>query len=105
MSTARELRRASGLYRSFRERTPKRAKVIRVRWPKALAVIGHVEFIGYSTSHGGRAKLYRHDFAPGSRPYLCADGKTRRIFILGGRYRFTDLGIVDVTAKGKEIDD
>lgn len=101
----REIAAASSIYRKFRERSPRRGRVVRMVLPKAVAVIGFVEFIGYSTSHKGRAKLYKHDFAPGSRPYLCVEPARGQLFLIGGRYRFTDRGIVDRGPRGQEIDD
>jgi hypothetical protein len=99
----RDVRSAAQLYRSFREARPRRAKPIRVELPSALAVLGTVEFIGYVTTHGGRTHLYIHEFAPGSRPKMCAGGKRRQLFFAGGRYRLTARGIVDLDASGREV--
>lgn len=68
-------------------------------------VMGQVEFIGYRTTHGSTLVLYKHDFAPGSRPQLAAGPKRNQLFLVGGRYRVTDRGIVDLDAKNREIDD
>jgi hypothetical protein len=93
---------AAKLYQSFREAKPSRVRSIRIEIPKAVAVMGTVEFIGYVTTHGGKTHLYIHEFAGGSRPYFCAGGKGRKIFIVGGRYRVTERGIVDYGPTGKE---
>jgi hypothetical protein len=100
----REVSRAEEVYRGFREATPKRARVVRVVLPKAVAIIGPVRAIEYDTKHGRKAVPYRHKFAAGSAPLLVAapDG---RIFLLEGRYHFTDRGIVDLDAAGREIED
>jgi hypothetical protein len=104
------LRQAKRLYEDFRDRPPTRAKRVSIRFPKALVVMGHVDFIGYRTTHRRnnegaiRATHYKHDFAPGSKPLLCADPKTGRLYLVGGRYRVTGRGIVDRDAKGREIE-
>lgn len=96
---------ALSLFRDFRERDATRAKVVDFNIPSAVAVMGPVEFIGYRTTHGRKAVLYRHDFAPGSRPQLCAGPDENELYLIGGRYRVTDRGIVDLDANGEEIDD
>lgn len=100
----KDFRGAFRLHESFREKTPTRAKKVRYSVPSALMVMGTVEFIGYRTTHGRELVLYRHDFAPGSRPQLAAGPKRNQLFMVGGRYRVTDRGIVDLTARGQEID-
>ncbi len=101
----RDVKKALKLYEEFREATPKRGRQIEFEMPKVLMVMGNVRFIGYDTTRRGKTELYKHDFAPGSRPLLCADGETGTLFIIEGRYRVTDRGIVDIDAAGKEIDD
>jgi hypothetical protein len=93
------------LYKEFREAKPKRGRVIELELPKAVMIMGNVQFIGYDTTRKGKTELYKHDFAPGSRPLLCADPKTGALFIIEGRYHVTERGIVDLDANGKEIDD
>lgn len=93
------------LFRSFREREPSRAKILDIDIPDAVMVMGPIEFIGYRTSHGKKTVLYTHEFAPGSRPLLCAGPDDCQLVIVGGRYRVTERGIVDLDARGNEIDD
>lgn len=99
------VRSASRLYRSFRERRPQIARHVTIKLPKAVAVIGYAEFIGYSTTHGHKATLYRHDFSPGSRPLLVAGTKRGELYLIGGRYKFTGRGITDLDRRNREIDD
>lgn len=100
-----QVRRARRLYQEFRERTPGKVKRITIEVPEALAVMGYADFIGYRTTHGRRAHLYRHDFADGSRPLLCAGTDDKQLYLIGGRYRVTRRGIVDLDARGEEIED
>jgi hypothetical protein len=102
----RALKRAMTLYESFRGRTPRRLNVVEIDIPEVTLVIGHLESVDYRTTHGERKKLtlYRHDFAPGSRPLLAVSPDGKQLFLLGGRYQFTERGIVDHDIEGREID-
>jgi hypothetical protein len=99
-----EMSRAAKLYESFRERPPKRVNRIGFAPPRIVVDIGHVEFIGYRTTHGKKLTLYRHDFAPGSRPLLCVSPDGRQLMLIGGRYKFTERGIVDRDIDDREIE-
>lgn len=101
----RELRQAVALYESFREARPRKLGKVRFDVPKVVAVIGHVEGIDYRTTHGKKVTLYHHDFAPGSRPLLCTSSDGKQLLLLGGRYHFTERGIVDKDHKGDERPD
>lgn len=103
-----EVTAAFKLHKAFREPlATDRVKVrkMKVTIPSALMVQGTVEFIGYRTTHAGKAVLYRHDFAPGSRPLLASGPKRNQVFLVGGRYHVTERGIVDLDANGQEIED
>lgn len=100
----RQLRQAVALYESFREKKPRKVATVKVSVPAVVACMGHVEFIGYRTTHGKKLTLYKHDFAPGSRPLLCVSADGRQLMLLGGRYKWTDRGIVDRDAKDREIE-
>lgn len=99
------VRKAKRLYEKFREAPAKRARRVTVDMPEAVAIMGYCEFVGYSTTHGGEAKMYKHKFARGSRPLLCAGPGKNQLYLIGGRFHVTDRGIVDLTPKGREIED
>lgn len=98
----REIRQAVALYESFREKTPRKLNTVTMKVPKVVAVIGHVEGLDYRTTHGKKVTLYHHDFVPGSRPLLCVSANGEQLLLLGGRYKFTERGIVDRDHKGDE---
>ena len=100
-----EQRNALQLYRDFREDEPRRIKRIKLELPGAVVVMGIADCIGYRTTHGKKGVVYMHDFAPGSRPYLCAGTRDNQLFLIGGRFRVTERGIVDLDSSGNEIDD
>ncbi len=99
------IRRAKNLYESFRESEATRARKIRVKLPKAVAIMGYCDAIEYTTTHKGVATRYRHKFAKGSRALLCAGPGRSQLYLIGGRFHVTDRGIVDLTPRGKEIPD
>jgi hypothetical protein len=99
----RELAEAEELYEGFREERPRRARVVHARFPRALAEIGVVEFLGYFTTHKGELALYIHEFAPGSRPRLWAGKRKGELYLFGGRFRVTERGITDLDRSGREI--
>jgi hypothetical protein len=104
----KEQRDAIALYRGFREATPRRVIKVDVDIPKAVAIMGPIEFIGYRTTHGAgkkRSVLYTHEFASGSRPFLCAGPRDNQLYVIGGRFRVTERGIVDLSASGAELED
>jgi hypothetical protein len=103
-ATKRDVAKAAKLYKEFREESPRRGRTLEFEMPTSLMIMGNIRFIGYDTTRRGKTELYKHDFAPGSRPLLCSDGDGR-LFIVEGRYHVTARGIVDLDARGKEIDD
>jgi hypothetical protein len=97
----KETRAARELWKDFRETRPGRSRRIPIEWPKALMVMGTVRLIAYDTTHGGKFTPYEHEFAPGSRPLLCAGKKRGQLFLIGSNFRVTRRGIVDVDGAGR----
>lgn len=98
---SREKQAAAKLWQAFRETRPGRTKRIKIEWPKALMVMGTVRLIAYDTTHGGKYAPYEHEFAPGSRPLLCAGVKTGQLFLIGHHFRVTARGVVDIDGSGR----
>lgn len=98
----KEVTRATRLYKSFRERSPKRARVIYKKIPRVLVVIGHVDAILYRTTHNGVLHKYEHPFRAGSKPLLCTGTRDNQLYLIGGRYRFTGRGTVDLDSRRRE---
>ena len=105
MSARQQLAQAVTLYESFREKRPRKLAHVKFKLPKVVANMGYVEYIGYRTLHGKKTTLYEHPFAIGSRPILAVSSDGRQLMLLGGLYKFTDRGIVDRDAKGRERPD
>lgn len=62
--------------------------------------LGYLRAVAYDTTQAFTARGYDHTWHPGSRPLLCTDGK--RLYIVGGRFRVTSRGIVDLDSRGRE---
>lgn len=106
MTSRRDIKKAARLYKSFRERAPNKVRKVTVSMPRALMSMGHVDFIGYTTTHAdGRATAYKHTFAKGSKPLLAAGPGQNQLYFIGGRFRVTGRGIVDLDVNRREIDD
>jgi hypothetical protein len=99
----RETRAAAQLWREFREEPVGRSRKIDIEWPKVLMVMGTVELIAYVTTHGGKVHRYLHEFAPGSRPLVCAGKQRGQLFLIGDRFKVNAHGIVDLDGKGRRV--
>lgn len=90
-----EIAAASSLLESFSGQTPKR--IVKVDFPKVPRVavaFGELIEVGYRSVRDGQ--LYRHTFRlKKSRPLLAASSDGKSVYIVGGRYAFTDRGIED----------
>lgn len=64
-------------------------------------VMGTAELIAYTTTHGRKVTAYAHEFAPGSRPLLCAGKKRGQLFLIGDRFKVDAHGIVDIDHAGR----
>jgi hypothetical protein len=104
MKMSRSLKKAYDLYSDFREKPARKVFKIDFDIPTSLMSMGNVKAIEYDTTRGGVCEKYRHDFAEGSRPILCADAVTGQLFIIKGRYHVTERGIVDLDGRGRELE-
>jgi hypothetical protein len=100
---SREKRAARQLWREFREEQPGRSRRVAIEWPKALMVMGTAVAIAYTTTHRGKRVPYLHEFAPGSKPLLCAGKKRGQLFLIGDGFRVNAHGIIDIDADGRRI--
>lgn len=91
----RELDDADALLNDFAGRSAREVISVSKKPVKAGLVVGNLEGVMYSTVRDGKQEKYLHRFKRDSRPLLIADHDGSSIDIVGGRYRFTDRGIVD----------
>jgi hypothetical protein len=65
--------------------------------PSHLAVIGELDGVLYTTQRDGVIEKYIHKFAAGDKPLLCVAPDGSQLHLVGGRYVFTERGIVDLS--------
>lgn len=86
--------KAKSLFTSFTGRAPATLTKIRVPAPPKVALaFGTLVELTYQSERDGR--LYRHTFRKSSRPLVVASPDGKQLQIVGGRFAFTDRGIVD----------
>lgn len=73
------------------------AKIRPPKIPRALAVIGEIDGLMYTTVRDGQHEKYIHKFSRKARPLFCVSPDGKQIFLIGGEYRFTERGIIDKT--------
>jgi hypothetical protein len=93
-----QLRNASKLFSDF---TGHKAEVIdtvdKPVVPDVMSVIGDIDGILYTTVRDGQVEKYIHKFKKKCRPLFAVSHDGKQLFMLGGSYDFTELGIVDKT--------
>ena len=68
---------------------------ISVPAPRTLVVIGECEAIAYTATRDGATHSYEHDFRESSRPVLAVTPDGKRLYLVGGKYKFGNRGIED----------
>jgi hypothetical protein len=88
--------RAADLYERFTGMTPRAIGSIDVpALPDAVAVMGECDGVLYTTVRDGKVERYIHEFADDDKPLLCVTPDGTQILLVGGRYDWTERGIVD----------
>ena len=96
LSRNTQLRRAAALYEDFSGHDADEIeRVKKPDIPDVLTVIGSLEGVIYTTTRDGKPEKYIHRFKRGSQGLLCVGPDGDQLFIIGGKYLFTDRGIVD----------
>jgi len=63
--------------------------------PDVAVLIGEVEGIIYNTVRDGKFERYIHRFKAKARPDFAVSTDGKQLLLLGGRFTFTERGIVD----------
>jgi len=91
-----EVRAAARLYSDFTGHEDISIKKVKIPvLPGTMLQIGEIDGILYSTVRDGVPEKYIHEFKKKSRPLFCVSPDGKNIYIVGGRYDFTERGIVD----------
>jgi hypothetical protein len=91
-----EFEKAASLYADFtgHDAAPL-ARVPAPKIPKVALVVGHCDGVLYSTVRDGVKEKYIHQFRASDKPLLCVSPDGRQLLLYGGRFEFTERGIVD----------
>jgi hypothetical protein len=60
-----------------------------------MVVVGTIHAIAYTATREGETHLYEHQFSESAAPVLAVSYDGKRLYLLGGSYRFTHRGIED----------
>ena len=69
--------------------------VVSVEVPEVGFKIGECDGVLYTTVRDGVTEHYIHKFKKNARPQLVSNFNGKQLYLIGGRYRFTERGIVD----------
>ncbi|PCI44005.1 MAG: hypothetical protein COB41_05570 [Proteobacteria bacterium] len=83
------------MYRDFTGEEPKSFDQVSVAWPKTALVVGTCDGIMYTTRRDGEIEHYIHKFKVSARPLLVANHDGKSLGLIGGKFNFTERGIVD----------
>lgn len=95
---ATEIDRAADLVERFKGHDAETLGVFDVPdIPSTVAVIGECDGVLYTTVRDGRTEKYIHKFRAKDKPLLCVSPDGSQMLFVGGRYVFTERGIVDLS--------
>ena len=63
--------------------------------PKAMWPQGFCDAIQYTAVRDGVTEYYEHKFRKDCRPLLCVSPDNKTLYLVGGSFEVTELGIVD----------
>lgn len=93
-ASTKEVGQAARLFQNFTGRAPGAVRKITFPAPpKAALVFGTLVEVTYQSERDGN--LYSHTFRKSSRPLVLASHDGKQVQIVGGRFAFTERGIVD----------
>ena len=90
-----QVENATKLFQDFRGENPEYLDKVKLRVPNTGLVIGQLDGVLYTTVRDGETEKYIHNFKARSRPLLVSASDGKSLHIIGGRYEFTERGIVD----------
>jgi len=93
-----ELEQAADLYERFSGHEPEEIGRVKIPpTPRVGVAVGTVDGILYTTVRDGQSEKYIHKFRQSDKPLFVVSPDGRQLFLIGGRYAFTEMGIVDMS--------
>lgn len=98
ISLRKDVQRAARLYEKFTGHEAEAVGRVNIPpIPKTMVSVGEVDGVLYTTIRDGKVEKYIHKFAAKDKPLLCVSPDGKSIYFVGGRYTFTERGIVDMS--------
>lgn len=98
----KDLSKARDLYERFSGHECDEGVRVRVKpLPKVAVNIGSADGILYTTVRDGKVEHYIHEFHKADKPIFAVSPDGKSLFFLGGRFDFTERGIVDRSDKSR----
>lgn len=93
---AAQIEAATALQESFSGHAPANVDTLKVpETARVYTPVGNLAGVLYDTVRDGKPEKYIHRFRRKSRPLLLTSHDGTELRIAGGRFRFTEAGIVD----------
>lgn len=92
---ADQIEAAAKLQADFSGHEPGNVDTVKVPDNRVFTPVGKLTGVLYDTTRDGKPEKYIHRFRRKSRPLLTASHDGTELRIVGGRFRFTEAGIVD----------
>lgn len=89
------LKAAARLLEDFSGHSPSEVLTVTENNFREGLVIGTLDAVPYTTVRAGKTEHYLHEFKKTARPLLVSSSDGRSLKIVGGRFRFTEAGIID----------
>jgi len=94
-SSRARLNDAAELYEDFSGHNADSIEEHEIDWPREGLKVGKCDGILYSTTRDGELEHYIHRFKKPARPDFGVSHDGSQLLLIGGKFRFTDRGIVD----------
>jgi hypothetical protein len=96
ISASSEVQKAARLYERFSGHEAESLGKIKVKpLPKVGICVGEIDGVLYTTVRDGVVEKYIHKFKASDKPLFVVSPDGKGIWFVGGRYDFTERGIVD----------
>ena len=93
-----DIAKAASLYERFSGHDAEIVGKIKVNpMPRVGVAIGEIDGVLYSTVRDGVREKYIHKFRAADRPLFVVSPDGKALYLVGGRYTFTERGIVDMS--------
>ena len=89
----KKINAAVELFKNFTGENPEYIDTVDLPVDSVAMAIGHCDAVMYETIREGKTEKYLHKFKKGARPVLAVSSEGTQLYILGGKYVFTDRGI------------